>query len=61
MRQMKLGLFLAPGGHHMAAWRHPQAYPAGFSIKSYMSVAQTAERFLPFRAADASVGAGHGD
>ena len=44
MRQMKLGLFLAPGGHHMAAWRHPQAYPAGFSIKSYLSVAQTAER-----------------
>ena len=44
MRQMKLGLFLAPGGHHMAAWRHPDAYPAGFSIKSYMSVAQAAER-----------------
>ena len=44
MRQMKLGLFLAPGGHHMAAWRHPEAYPAGFSIKSYVSVAQTAER-----------------
>lgn len=44
MRQMKLGLFLAPGGHHMAAWRHPQAYPAGFGIKSYVAAAQTAER-----------------
>ena len=44
MRHMKLGLFLAPGGHHMAAWRHPDAYPAGFSIDSYVSAAQTAER-----------------
>jgi len=44
MRQMKLGLFLAPGGHHMAAWRHPDAYPNGFSIKSYVAVAQAAER-----------------
>ena len=44
MRQMKLGLFLAPGGHHMAAWRHPDAYPAGFSIDSYIAVAQLAER-----------------
>jgi len=44
MRQMKLGLFLAPGGHHMAAWRHPDAYPNGFSLKSYVAVAQVAER-----------------
>jgi len=44
MRQMKLGLFLAPGGHHMAAWRHPDAYSNGFSIKSYVAVAQAAER-----------------
>ncbi len=44
MRQMKLGLFLAPGGHHMAAWRHPDAYPAGFSMQSYVAAAQTAER-----------------
>jgi FMN-dependent oxidoreductase (nitrilotriacetate monooxygenase family) len=43
MRQMKLGLFLAPGGHHMAAWRHPDAYPAGFSIDSYVTAAQVAE------------------
>ncbi len=44
MRQMKLGLFLAPGGHHMAAWRHPDAYPYGFSINAYISVAQICER-----------------
>lgn len=44
MRQMKLGLFLAPGGHHMAAWRHPEAYPDGVSVKTYVRFAQTAER-----------------
>ncbi|HWG07268.1 MAG TPA: LLM class flavin-dependent oxidoreductase [Beijerinckiaceae bacterium] len=44
MRQMKLGLFFAPGGHHFAAWRHPDAYPYGFSIKSYVDFAQAAER-----------------
>ena len=44
MRQMKLGLFFAPGGHHMAAWRHPAAYPNGFDISSYVSVVQAAER-----------------
>src|SRR3954468_3570035 len=44
MRQMKLGLFFAPGGHHLAAWRHPNAYPFGFDIKSYVTFAQTAER-----------------
>ena len=46
MRQMRLGLFLAPGGHHMAAWRHPDAYPWGFSIDAYIAVAQLAERGL---------------
>lgn len=44
MRQMKLGLFLAPGGHHMAAWRHPDAYPDGVSVKTYVRFAQIAER-----------------
>jgi N-acetyl-S-(2-succino)cysteine monooxygenase len=44
MRQMKLGLFLAPGGHHMAAWRHPDAYPDGVSIKTYVRFAELAER-----------------
>ncbi|MDP2356399.1 MAG: LLM class flavin-dependent oxidoreductase [Beijerinckiaceae bacterium] len=44
MRQMKLGLFLAPGGHHMAAWRHPEAYPDGVSVKTYLRFAEIAER-----------------
>ena len=44
MRRMRLGLFFAPGGHHMAAWRHPSAYPDGFSFKSYVDMARTAER-----------------
>ncbi len=46
MRQMKLGLFFAPGGHHLAAWRHPDSYPAGFDVSSYIAMAQTAERGL---------------
>jgi FMN-dependent oxidoreductase (nitrilotriacetate monooxygenase family) len=46
MREMKLGLFFAPGGHHMAAWRHPDAYPRGFSFQSYIAAAQMAERGL---------------
>jgi hypothetical protein len=44
MREMKLGLFFAPGGHHLAAWRLPDAYPNGFSFQSYISAAQMAER-----------------
>ncbi len=44
MRQMKLGLFFAPGGHHLAAWRHPDAYPDGFNVSTYVSMAQMAER-----------------
>jgi FMN-dependent oxidoreductase (nitrilotriacetate monooxygenase family) len=44
MRQMKLGLFLAPGGHHMAAWRHPDGYPDGVSVKTYIRFAELAER-----------------
>jgi FMN-dependent oxidoreductase (nitrilotriacetate monooxygenase family) len=43
-RELKLGMFFAPGGHHMAAWRHPDAYPAGFSFDSYVKAARTAER-----------------
>ncbi len=45
-RQIRLGLFLAPGGHHMAAWRHNDAYPDGFSVKTYARFAQIAERGL---------------
>jgi len=44
MREMKLGLFFAPGGHHLAAWRHPDAYPTGFDIGTYVDFAKAAER-----------------
>ncbi|SNB71118.1 FMN-dependent oxidoreductase, nitrilotriacetate monooxygenase family [Arboricoccus pini] len=43
-KQMKLGAFLYPTGHHVAAWRHPQAAAnAGSSIAHYREIAQVAE------------------
>jgi FMN-dependent oxidoreductase (nitrilotriacetate monooxygenase family) len=43
--KMKLGAFLMAGGHHIAAWRHPQAYArAGVDIEHFMALTQTAER-----------------
>lgn len=46
-RQMHLGAFLYPTGHHVAAWRHPQAQPdAGISITYYRQLAELAERGL---------------
>ena len=45
--QMKLGAFLMPTGHHIAAWRHPQAaIDAGINVDHMISLAQTAERGL---------------
>lgn len=42
---MKLGAFLPAPGHHISAWRHPNAYPAGvLDFDYYRSLAQTAER-----------------
>ena len=44
---MKLGAFLRPPGHHVAAWRHPDsAADAGVNIQHYVQLAQTAERGL---------------
>lgn len=44
-RQMKLGAFLPAPGHHVAAWRHPNAHPnGGLNINYYSMLAQTAER-----------------
>ncbi len=44
-RQMKLGAFLMAGGHHIAAWRHPDAYAeAGSDIGHFIGLAQIAER-----------------
>ncbi|BCG91548.1 hypothetical protein MesoLj131a_04120 [Mesorhizobium sp. 131-2-1] len=43
-RQMKLGAFLWATGHHIAAWRHPQAHvKAGIDIDHYIRLARTAE------------------
>lgn len=44
-RQMKLGAFLPAPGHHVAAWRHPNARPdGGLNFGYYRDVVQTAER-----------------
>lgn len=46
-RQMKLGAFLMPTGHHIAAWRHPlAAIDAGIDVDHMIGLAQTAERGL---------------
>jgi FMN-dependent oxidoreductase (nitrilotriacetate monooxygenase family) len=43
-RKMKLGAFLMAGGHHISAWRHPDAYAqAGVDIDHFISLAQIAE------------------
>jgi FMN-dependent oxidoreductase (nitrilotriacetate monooxygenase family) len=43
--KMKLGAFLMAGGHHIAAWRHPDAYArAGVDIEHFIAVTQMAER-----------------
>ena len=43
--QMKLGVFLPGIGHHVAAWRHPNAQAdGGLNFVHYRKVAQTAER-----------------
>lgn len=44
-KQMKLGAFLPAPGHHVAAWRHPNARPnGGQDFDYYRGLAQTAER-----------------
>jgi FMN-dependent oxidoreductase (nitrilotriacetate monooxygenase family) len=44
-KQLHLGLFIYPGGHHIAGWRHPST-PAGelASLDYYRTAAQLAER-----------------
>ena len=42
--QMKLGAFLMAGGHHIAAWRHPDAVAdAGVDIDHFIALTQMAE------------------
>jgi FMN-dependent oxidoreductase (nitrilotriacetate monooxygenase family) len=44
-RQLRLGAFFHPTGHHIASWRHPDAYaPAHVDFAHYKELAQTAER-----------------
>ncbi|MBW9114674.1 LLM class flavin-dependent oxidoreductase [Rhizobium cauense] len=43
-RQLKLGAFLYPTGHHVAAWRHPEAQAdAGSNFEHYVELARLAE------------------
>ncbi len=43
-RQLKLGAFLYPTGHHVAAWRHPDAQAdAGSNFAHYVELAKLAE------------------
>jgi FMN-dependent oxidoreductase (nitrilotriacetate monooxygenase family) len=42
---MKLGAFLMAGGHHIAAWRHPEAYArAGVDVEHFIALTRMAER-----------------
>jgi alkanesulfonate monooxygenase SsuD/methylene tetrahydromethanopterin reductase-like flavin-dependent oxidoreductase (luciferase family) len=42
--EMKLGAFLMPTGHHIAAWRHPDAAAdMGLHFEHYIRLAQAAE------------------
>ena len=46
-RQIKLGMFLRPAGHHIAGWRHPDAWAdGGLNFAKYAEMARTAERGL---------------
>ena len=43
--KMKLGAFLMAGGHHIAAWRHPEGYArAGVDLEHFIALTQLAER-----------------
>lgn len=43
-KQLRLGAFLHPTGHHIAAWRHPNAQANPLDFQHYKQLAQTAER-----------------
>ena len=46
-RQIKLGAFLWPTGHHVAAWRHPDApADAGVNFPHFVALAKKAEQGL---------------
>ncbi len=42
-RQMKLGAFFHPTGHHVASWLHPEAQiDAGTNVEHYIEPPETA-------------------
>src|SRR5712672_1880267 len=43
-RQMRLGVFVQTPGHHVAGWRHPDAFAGGPNLKLMKHIAATAER-----------------
>ena len=46
-RQIKLGMFLRPAAHHIAGWRHPDAWAdGGLNFAKYVEMAKSAERGL---------------
>jgi N-acetyl-S-(2-succino)cysteine monooxygenase len=46
-REIKLGMFLRPAGHHVAGWRHRDAWAdGGLDFHKYVEMARTAERGL---------------
>ena len=46
-RQIKLGMFLRPAGHHVGGWRHRDAWAdGGLNFDTYVTMARTAERGL---------------
>jgi FMN-dependent oxidoreductase (nitrilotriacetate monooxygenase family) len=46
-REMKLGMFVRPSGHHIASWRHPRAAAdANVNFPHYVEMAKIAERGL---------------
>lgn len=46
-RQLSLGAFLMPTGHHVAAWRHPDVpADAGLNFPLYKRIVQSAEKAL---------------
>ncbi len=47
MKQVHLGLFIYPAGHHIAGWRHPSVDIGGITAMAYYTqAAQAAERGL---------------
>lgn len=43
-KQLRLGAFLSVTGHHVAAWRYPNAQADGLNFQHYKQLAKTAER-----------------